>query len=65
VLFYAEAEEILSQVPQLGLGIVMRERTSGAEKWDAMSMARLVRSLREPCGLSDKFTLDEIGRAHV
>jgi hypothetical protein len=28
-LFYEEAEEILSKVPQLGLGIVMRRRRKG------------------------------------
>ncbi len=58
VLFYAEAEEILAQAPRLGLGIVMRPRPAGATKWDAMSMARLVRSLRAPCGLPNTFTLD-------
>ena len=30
VLFYGEAEEILNQVPRLGLGVVMRQRAAGA-----------------------------------
>jgi hypothetical protein len=57
-LFYEEAEEILSKVPHLGLGIVMRKRRTGARKWDIMSMGRLVRGLREQLGLPDTFTLD-------
>jgi hypothetical protein len=58
VLFYAEAEEILSKVPRLGLGIVMRQRAGGSTKWDIMSMGRLVRNLRGALGLPDTFTLD-------
>jgi hypothetical protein len=64
-LFYEEAEEILSHVPRLGLGIVMRDRqkTRGrrdkaATKWDIMSMGRLVRALRDQLELPDFFTLD-------
>jgi len=57
-LFYEEAEEILSHVPRLGLGIVMRDRPKGPQKWDIMSMGRLVRGLREQLGLPDTFTLD-------
>src|SRR6266852_2721666 len=58
VLFYAEAEEILSKVPRLGLGVVMRQRAGGPTKWDIMSMGRLVRNLRGALGLPDTFTLD-------
>jgi len=58
-LFYEEAEEILQQVPKLGLGIVMRKRPGGQHtKWDNMSMARLVRALRDRLGLPSTFTLD-------
>jgi hypothetical protein len=58
-LFYEEAEEILSKVPQRGLGIVMRQqRGKPPAKWDIMSMGRLVRSLREHLKLPDFFTLD-------
>jgi hypothetical protein len=32
VLFYGEAEEILSRVPRLGFGAVMRQRAAGATK---------------------------------
>jgi ATP dependent DNA ligase domain len=56
-LFYEEAEAVLAQVPKLGLGIVMRTRGQ-PQKWDAMSMARLVRGLREQLGLPSTFTLD-------
>ena len=58
VLFYSEAEEILSQVPRLGLGVVMRQRAAAATKWDIMSMGRLVRNLRTALGLPETFTLD-------
>lgn len=57
-LFYEEAEEVLSKVPRLGLGIVMRDRPKGPMKWDIMSMGRLVRGLRETLGLPEFFTLD-------
>jgi hypothetical protein len=57
-LFYEEAEAVLDKVPQLGLGIVMRDRRGGAVKWDNMSMARLVRALREQLKLPATFTLD-------
>jgi hypothetical protein len=57
-LFYEEAEDILSKVPRLGLGIVMRDRPKGPMKWDIMSMGRLVRGLREQLGLPATFTLD-------
>lgn len=57
-LFYEEAEAILSHVPRLGHGIVMRDRPKGPQKWDNMSMARLVRGLREQLNLPDTFTLD-------
>jgi hypothetical protein len=57
-LFYEEAEDVLSKVPRLGLGIVMRDRPKGPMKWDIMSMGRLVRALREQLGLPETFTLD-------
>jgi hypothetical protein len=59
-LFYEEAEEILAHVPRLGLGIVMRRHRGKKEpqKWDIMSMGRLVRGLREQLGLPETFTLD-------
>lgn len=59
-LFYEEAEEILSQVPRLGLAIVMRRKPgeTNAKAWDIMTMGRIVRNLRKPLGLPDHFTLD-------
>ncbi len=59
-LFYEEAEAVLAKVPRLGLGIVMRDRPKplGPQKWDVMSMARLVRTLRERLKLPSTFTLD-------
>jgi hypothetical protein len=60
VLFYEEAEAVLAKAPKLGLGIVMRDRPkpSGPRKWDNMSMARLVRRLRDQVSLPATFTLD-------
>jgi hypothetical protein len=51
-LFYEEAEAVLAKVPRLGLGIVMRDRQNpkGPQKWDNMSMARLVRGLDTTAG---------------
>lgn len=61
-LFYEEAEAVLAKVPKLGLGIVMRARSKASgkppQKWDIMSMGRLVRGLRERLGLPETFTLD-------
>lgn len=58
-LFYEEAEAVLAKVPRLGLGIVMRARKGkDAQRWDNMSMARLVRALRDELGLPSTFTLD-------
>jgi hypothetical protein len=59
ILFYEEAEAVLAKVPKLDLSIVMRQRPRGQpQKWDAMSMARLVRGLREQLNLPETFTLD-------
>jgi hypothetical protein len=52
-LFYEEAEAVLAKVPQLGL-----DQPGGAIKWDNMSMARLIRALRDQLGLPATFTLD-------
>ena len=48
----------MARMPRLGLGIVMRKRKPDAVKWDAMSMARRVRALREQLGLPETSTLD-------
>jgi hypothetical protein len=59
-LFYEEAEEILARVDRRGLGIVMRQQRGkkDPQKWDIMSMGRLVRALREKLELPEFFTLD-------
>lgn len=59
ILFYEEAEEVLAMVPRKGLAIVVRAKAGEVVRaWDAMTMARIVRNLREPLGLPDTFTLD-------
>jgi hypothetical protein len=58
VLFYEEAEEILSHLPRLGLGLIMRPGPKGGRQWDIHTMARHVRHLREQLSLPATFTLD-------
>lgn len=58
VLFYEEAEEILSKLPRLGVGLVMRPGPKGGRQWDIHTMARHVRHLREQLSLPAIFTLD-------
>jgi hypothetical protein len=57
-LFYEEAEEVLSHLPRLGVGLIMHKTRAGGRLWDNMSMARLVRRLREQLELPAFFTLD-------
>ncbi|MHC2241053.1 hypothetical protein [Bradyrhizobium elkanii] len=61
VLFYEEAEQVLSHLPKLGTGLIMkpgRTEKDVAQVWDIHTMARHVRKLRELLGLPDTFTLD-------
>ncbi|WP_050384556.1 hypothetical protein [Bradyrhizobium pachyrhizi] len=61
VLFYEEAEEVLSHLPKLGTGLIMkpgRTEKHVAQVWDIHTMARHVRKLRELLGLPSTFTLD-------
>lgn len=61
VLFYEEAEEVLSHLPKLGTGLIMkpgRTEKHVAQPWDIHTMARHVRKLRELLGLPATFTLD-------
>ncbi|SDD93185.1 hypothetical protein SAMN05216337_101776 [Bradyrhizobium brasilense] len=61
VLFYEEAEQVLSHLPKLGTGLIMkpgRTEKHVAQVWDIHAMGRHVRKLRELLGLPDTFTLD-------
>jgi hypothetical protein len=64
VKFYAEAEDILSHVPKLGIPMIMRkiERGEGkgaAKVWSYPGMEKLVQTLRKKIeGVSQLFTLD-------
>jgi hypothetical protein len=64
VKFYAEAEDILSHVPKLGIPMIMRkiERGEGkgaAKVWSYPGMEKLVQTLRKKIeGVSELFTLD-------
>ncbi|WP_407146308.1 hypothetical protein [Bradyrhizobium sp. ORS 86] len=61
VLFYEEAEQVLSHLPKLGTGLIMKSgRTAKhvATPFTIHTMDRHVRKLRELLGLPDTFTLD-------
>jgi hypothetical protein len=59
VLFYAEAEEILSQVPRRGIPIVLRKYRDGTTApWNGMRVNKVVRKIRADLGLPTTFTLD-------
>jgi hypothetical protein len=64
VKFYAEAEDILSHLPKLGIPIIMRriekgERKGDAKVWSYPGMEKVVQQLRKKIdGVSELFTLD-------
>lgn len=57
-LFYEEAEEVLSHLKRIGVGLVMRPGPKGARQWNVHTMDRHVRHLREQLGLPSTFTMD-------
>jgi hypothetical protein len=64
IRFYAEAEDILSHLPKLGIPMIMRriergERKGDAKLWSYPGMEKLVQQLRKKIeGVSELFTLD-------
>jgi hypothetical protein len=64
VKFYAEAEDILSHLPKLGIPMIMRKIAKGegkgtAKVWSYPGMEKLVQTLRKKIkGVSEMFTLD-------
>ena len=59
MLFYAEAEAVLAQVPRRGIPIVLRQYRDGTIKpWNSMRLSKVVRELRVKLGLPSTFTLD-------
>ncbi|WP_375413054.1 hypothetical protein [uncultured Bradyrhizobium sp.] len=58
VLFYEEAEQVLSHLSRIGVGLVMRPGLKGARQWNVHTMDRHVRMLREKLGLPSTFTMD-------
>jgi hypothetical protein len=64
VKFYAEAEDILSHLPKLGIPMIMRriekgERKGDAKVWSYPGMEKAVQQLRKKIdGVSERFTLD-------
>ena len=64
VKFYAEAEDILSHLPKLGIPMIMRKVEKGegkgtAKLWSYPGMEKAVQTLRKEIeGVSELFTLD-------
>jgi hypothetical protein len=64
VKFYAEAEDILSRLPKLGIPMIMHriakgERKGDAKLWSYPGMEKAVQQLRKKIdGVSELFTLD-------
>lgn len=64
VKFYAEAEDILSHMPKLGIPMTMRriergERKGDAKVWSYPGMEKVVQQMRKKIdGVSELFTLD-------
>ena len=64
VKFYAEAEDILSHLPKLGIPMITRKIEKGegkgtAKAWSYPGMEKLVQTLRKKIeGVSELFTLD-------
>jgi hypothetical protein len=64
IKFYAEAEEILSHLPKLGVPMIMRrikrgERKGNTKVWSYPGMEKVVRQMRKKIdGVSELFTLD-------
>jgi hypothetical protein len=64
IKFYAEAEDILSHLPKLGIPMIMRKIAKGegkgtAKMWSYPGVEKLVQTLRKRIdGVSELFTLD-------
>jgi hypothetical protein len=64
IKFYAEAEDILSHLPKIGIPMIMRKVEKGEAKgtakvWSYPGMEKLVQQLRKKIdGVSELFTLD-------
>ena len=64
IKFYAEAEDILSHLPKIGIPMIMRRIEKGegkgtAKAWSYPGMEKLVQTLRKKIdGVSELFTLD-------
>jgi hypothetical protein len=64
VKFYAEAEDVLSQLPKLGVPMIMRriekgERKGHAKVWSYPGMEKVVQQMRKKIdGVSELFALD-------
>lgn len=59
VKFYADAEEILSQLPRRGVSLILREIKDGIGKpYSFSGMHKIVHKMRDQLGLPQTFTLD-------
>jgi hypothetical protein len=59
IKFYADAEEVLAQLPRRGVPMVLREVSTGiAKPYAFSSMQHIVQRMRKKLGLPEHFTLD-------
>jgi hypothetical protein len=59
IKFYADAEEVLAQLPKRGVPLILKtRRDGGADPYRPNHMAKLVRKLADSFGLPSTFTLD-------
>ena len=59
VKFYEEAEQVLAQLPRIGIPIILREVRKGVTKpYSFSGMQKIVHIMRDKIGLPSTFTLD-------
>lgn len=59
VLYYADAEAVLAQLPRRGIPMILRDVGKGATKLYSFSgMQKIVHTMRDKLGLPSTFTLD-------
>jgi hypothetical protein len=59
IMFYSDAEAVLTRLPRRGVAMILKARRDGTtEPYTAMQMSKIVRKLRDRLHLPATFTLD-------